>query len=111
MDALEAGLGAGATWADLNTTSPGTKRKLAAIAAAHGVPFADVAIMAPVPGRGLRVPMPATGNAAGTVATALNAFGAAVEVMDAARAAGCEDWLRQVVAAELTASALNSPDS
>ena len=79
VDALEAGiagLGAGAAWADLNTASPGTKRGLAAIAAAHGVPFADVAIMAPVPSRGLRVPMLATGSAAGIVATALNAVGA-----------------------------------
>ncbi|RSM49051.1 NAD(P)-dependent oxidoreductase [Amycolatopsis balhimycina DSM 5908] len=142
VDALEAGLAgvrAGAVWADLNTASPGTKRRLATIAAAHGVPFADVAIMAPVPGRGLRVPMLATGDAAGTVAAALNQFGAAVEVMDgepglaaerkllrsvffkgmsaavvealrAARAAGCEDWLRKVVTDELTAASASTVD-
>ncbi|GAB3165806.1 hypothetical protein GCM10027258_89110 [Amycolatopsis stemonae] len=141
-DALEAGLGGlrpGAVWADLNTASPGTKRKLAAIAAARGVPFADIAIMAPVPGRGLRVPMLATGAAAEAVATLLNSFGAAVEVMagdaglaaerkllrsvffkgmsaavvealQAARAAGCEDWLRKIIVDELTAASASTVD-
>lgn len=134
VEALEAGLGGlktGAAWADLNTASPGTKRELAGIAAEHSVPFADVAIMAPVPGRGLRVPMLATGVAAEAVAAALNTFGAAVEIMtgdaglaaerkllrsvffkgmsaavvealQAARAAGCEDWLRKIIVDELT---------
>jgi 3-hydroxyisobutyrate dehydrogenase-like beta-hydroxyacid dehydrogenase len=136
VDALNAGLaglGEGAIWADLNTAPPGMKRTLAEIAAAHGAPFADVAIMAPVPGRGLRVPMLATGIAAGPLAELLNSFGASVEVMageagfaaarkllrsvffkgmsaavvealQAARAAGCEDWLREIIIAELTAA-------
>ncbi|WIV55833.1 DUF1932 domain-containing protein [Amycolatopsis nalaikhensis] len=142
VDALEAGLAGlrdGTVWADLNTASPGTKRKLAAIAAEHGVPFADIAIMAPVPSRGLRVPMLATGTAAGAMATALNSFGAAVEVMPgdaglaaerkllrsvffkgmsaavvealtAAKAAGCEDWLRKIVVDELTAASASTVD-
>lgn len=133
--ALRAGLGsvgAAAVWADLNTASPGAKRALAQTAGARGVAFADVAIMAPVPGRGLRVPMLATG-AAQPVAEALNAHGAAVEVMagepgaaaerkllrsvffkglaaavyealEAGRAAGCEDWLRQNIVEELSAA-------
>jgi 3-hydroxyisobutyrate dehydrogenase-like beta-hydroxyacid dehydrogenase len=136
VEALTAGLagtGDGAVWADLNTASPGLKRTLAGMAAEHGVPFADVAIMAPVPGRGLRVPMCATGVAAERVAALLNPFGASVEVMAgeaglaaerkllrsvffkgvaaavvealrAARAAGCEEWLREVVVAELSAA-------
>jgi 3-hydroxyisobutyrate dehydrogenase-like beta-hydroxyacid dehydrogenase len=134
IDALHAGLvgvGEDTPWADLNTASPGAKRALADIAAAHGVPFADVAIMAPVPGRGLRVPMLATGGAAELVAETLNPLGASVQVMagpaglaaerkllrsvffkgmaaavvealQAARAAGCEDWLRGVIVDELT---------
>ncbi|VVJ17928.1 Uncharacterised protein [Amycolatopsis camponoti] len=142
VDALQAGLAGlktGAAFADLNTASPGTKRKLAGIAAEHDVPFADIAIMAPVPGRGLRVPMLATGVAAGTVAGNLNSFGAAVEVMDgdaglaaerkllrsvffkgmsaavvealtAARAAGCEDWLRKIIVDELTAANASTVD-
>lgn len=131
VDALEAGLATATTWADLNTASPGTKRRLAEISASHGVPFADVAIMAPVPGRGLRVPMLAAGEAAQQVADILRPFGASVDVMagpaglaaerkllrsvffkgmaaavvealTAARAAGCEDWLREVIENELT---------
>jgi 3-hydroxyisobutyrate dehydrogenase-like beta-hydroxyacid dehydrogenase len=137
VDALKAGLAglaAAAVWADLNTASPGTKRTLAGIAADHGALFADVAIMAPVPGRGLRVPMLATGDAAERTAQVLRPFGASVEVMAgpaglaaerkllrsvffkgmaaavvealaAARAAGCEDWLRGVIEDELTGAA------
>lgn len=133
VDALLAGLsgvGAASIWADLNTASPRTKRTLAEIAASHGTRFADVAIMAPVPGHGLRVPMVATGVAAEAVAAQLNGFGASVQVMsgeaglaaerkllrsvffkgmaaavvealNAARAAGCEQWLRGVIASEL----------
>ncbi|WP_410671533.1 DUF1932 domain-containing protein [Amycolatopsis sp. cmx-4-68] len=136
VDVLEAGLAGlktGAAWADLNTASPGTKRQLADIAAEHDVAFADIAIMAPVPGRGLRVPMLATGIAAEIVANTLNSFGAAVEIMTgdaglaaerkllrsvffkglsaavvealaAARAASCEDWLRKIIVDELTAA-------
>jgi 3-hydroxyisobutyrate dehydrogenase-like beta-hydroxyacid dehydrogenase len=54
VDAFRAGLSGlrrDALWADLNTASPGTKRQLAGVAEAGGVPFADVAMMAPVPGR------------------------------------------------------------
>jgi|SRR5438067_3726923 len=134
VDALHAGLPGladGAIWADMNTASPGTKRKLAEIAAAHEVPFTDVAIMAPVPGRGLAVPMLASGVAASATAELLAGFGgkvqvmagaaglaaerkllrsvffkgmsaAVVEALQAARAAGCEDWLREVIVAELT---------
>ncbi|MDQ7805449.1 DUF1932 domain-containing protein [Amycolatopsis sp. A133] len=142
LEALRAGLPTlhpGAVWADLNTASPGTKRQLATLAAEHDVPFADVAIMAPVPGRGLQVPMLATGPAADTAATVLNALGAAVETMpgeaglaaerkllrsvffkgmsaavvealQAARAAGCEDWLRKIVVDELTSAGAATVD-
>jgi 3-hydroxyisobutyrate dehydrogenase-like beta-hydroxyacid dehydrogenase len=134
VDAFRAGLpgvGPGAVWADLNTASPGTKRELASIAEARGVPFADVAMMAPVPGRGLRVPMLASGDAADRYAGLLAPLGADIEVLagpaglaaskkllrsvfykgmaaaivealEAARAAGQEQWLREHIAAELT---------
>ena len=117
-------------WADLNTASPGIKRQLAGIAADAGVPFADVAMMAPVPGRGLRVPMLASGTGAARYAALLSPLGADIEVLDgpaglaaskkllrsvfykgmaasivealaAARAAGDEQWLREHIAAEL----------
>jgi 3-hydroxyisobutyrate dehydrogenase-like beta-hydroxyacid dehydrogenase len=75
------GLGPGVLWADLNTAAPGTKRELAGIAAAAGVPFADVAMMAPVPGRGLRVPMLASGDGAEHYASMLTPLGACIEVL------------------------------
>jgi 3-hydroxyisobutyrate dehydrogenase-like beta-hydroxyacid dehydrogenase len=139
VDALKAGLPgllAGGRprpdvlWADLNTASPGVKRQLASLAEDAGVPFADVAMMAPVPGRGLRVPMLASGAGAGRYAALLTPLGAGIEVLDgpaglaaskkllrsvfykgmaasivealdAARAAGDEPWLREHIAAEL----------
>ena len=120
-------------WADLNTASPGTKRQLADLAEQAGVPFADVAMMAPVPGRGLRVPMLASGTGAARYAALLSPLGARIEVLDgpaglaaskkllrsvfykgmaasivealeAARAAGDEPWLREHIAAELAAA-------
>ena len=45
-------------------------------AGAAGVPFADVAMMAPVPGRGLRVPMLASGTGAARYAALLTPLGA-----------------------------------
>src|SRR5262249_19858832 len=119
--------------ADRTTASPGTKRQLAGRAADAGVPFADVAMMAPVPGRGLRVPMLASGPGAARYAALLGPLGAGIEVVDgppglaaskkllrsvfykgmaasivealeAARAAGDEPWLREHIAAELAAA-------
>jgi 3-hydroxyisobutyrate dehydrogenase-like beta-hydroxyacid dehydrogenase len=136
VDAFRAGrrgLGPGALWADLNTASPGVKRELAGIAEAGGMPFADVAMMAPVPGRGLRVPMLASGDGADRYAGLLTPLGADIEVLagpaglaasrkllrsvfykgmaasivealEAARAAGHEQWLREHIAAELAAA-------
>ena len=120
-------------YADANTASAGLKQGLAAIADEAGVPFADIALMSPVPGRGLHTPMVVSGPAAEDVARLLGACGAtvsvlpgpagaaatrkllrsvfykgmaaaAIEALHAARAAGCEDWLREHIAAELAAA-------
>ena len=128
-----AGLSPGALWADLNTAAPAVKRELAGLAEAGGIPFADVAMMAPVPGRGLRVPMLASGDGAGWYAGLVVPLGADVEVLagpaglaatkkllrsvfykgmataivealEAARAAGHEQWLREHIEAELAES-------
>jgi 3-hydroxyisobutyrate dehydrogenase-like beta-hydroxyacid dehydrogenase len=136
VDALRAGqpgLRPDALWADLNTASPDTKRQLAGIAEAGGVPFTDVAMMAPVPGRGLRVPMLASGDGAARYKGMLAPLGADIEVLtgpaglaatrkllrsvfykgmaaavvealDAARAAGHESWLREHITADLAAA-------
>ena len=70
---------AGAVYADLATASAGLKRALAATAAGAGLGFADVALMAPVPGNGLRTPALASGPAAAAFARALAPLGMPVE--------------------------------
>jgi 3-hydroxyisobutyrate dehydrogenase-like beta-hydroxyacid dehydrogenase len=124
------GVGPHAIWADLNTASPAIKQQLAELGTQHGIPVTDIAMMAPVPGKGLTVPMLASGEAAGTVAAQLASLGACVEVLEgpaglaatrkllrsvfykgmaasivealeAARAVGLADWLREHIADEL----------
>jgi 3-hydroxyisobutyrate dehydrogenase-like beta-hydroxyacid dehydrogenase len=126
-------VGRAAPYGDMNTASAGLKQQLAAMASQAGIAFADVAIMAPVPGGGLRTPMLVSGPAAGEVAGSLNALGGSAEVIEgpagtaaarklvrsvfykglaaavteslrAGRAAGCEDWLRANIAGELDAA-------
>ncbi|WP_116450567.1 DUF1932 domain-containing protein [Blastococcus litoris] len=133
MTALEnalPSLSAGTLWADLNTASPGLKGALADRAAGSDVTVVDVALMSPVPGKGLRTPMLVSGGAADRYAELLAALGADVEVqpgpvgtaisrkllrsvfykglaaavveaLRGAEAAGCADWLRGNIAAEL----------
>jgi 3-hydroxyisobutyrate dehydrogenase-like beta-hydroxyacid dehydrogenase len=141
LGAFEAAIGAiaaGTAWADLNTASPGLKRQLATMGERHGIPVTDIAMMAPVPGKGLKVPMLASGNAAST-ARVLRGLGASIEVLDgpaglaatrkllrsvfykgmaasivealeAARAAGLEDWLREHIGEELAKSDVATVD-
>jgi len=119
----------GTVWADLNTASPGLKAALAQ-AAGESVPVVDVALMAPVPGKGLRTPMLVSGPAAERYAAVLSGLGAqvtvqpgpvgeaisrkllrsvfykglaaaVVEALAGAERAGCADWLRENVSAEL----------
>ena len=130
LEASLAALGPGAAWADLNTAAPAVKQRLAAIGEARGIPVTDIAMMAPVPGTGLRVPMLASGSSAEAVAKTLRAYGAdidvvagpaglaatrkllrsvyykgmstsIVEALEAARAAGLEDWLTEHIAEDL----------
>ncbi len=124
------GIADGAIYADMNTASAGTKAALAKTAAVSGVAFVDVALMAPVPGLGLRTPMLASGPAADACARALRPLGASItvlpgpagtaatrklvrsvfykglaaavtEALRAAKAADCEDWLRADIGAVL----------
>jgi 3-hydroxyisobutyrate dehydrogenase-like beta-hydroxyacid dehydrogenase len=130
LEASLTGLGPGAVWADLNTAAPSVKQRLAEIGRDHGVRVADIAMMAPVPGKGLRVPMLASGDAAGDAAATLRGFGADIQVLDgpaglaatrkllrsvfykgmaasivealeAAEAAGLQDWLAGHIADDL----------
>ncbi|MGY1594067.1 DUF1932 domain-containing protein [Geodermatophilus sp. SYSU D00708] len=120
----------GTVWADLNTASPGVKAALVEQLAGRDVPVVDVALMSPVPGKGLRTPMLVSGEGAERYAQLLAGFGisvtiqpgpageaisrkllrsvfykglaaAVVEALAAAEAAGCADWLRGNISAEL----------
>jgi 3-hydroxyisobutyrate dehydrogenase-like beta-hydroxyacid dehydrogenase len=124
------GVAASAIYADLNTGPAGLKADLAAVAGAAGISFADVALMSPVPGNGLRTPMLVSGPAARAYAGIMARLGASAEVLDepagaasarklvrsvfykglaaavteslrAAREAGCEDWIRASIRHEL----------
>jgi 3-hydroxyisobutyrate dehydrogenase-like beta-hydroxyacid dehydrogenase len=116
-------LAPGQVYADANTSGAALKRELAALVEPTGARFADVALMAPVPGRGIRTPALASGAGAQAVGQVLGALGMPVTVLDgepgaaatrkllrsvawkgvaavvnealeAARAAGVEDWMR-----------------
>ena len=122
----------GTIWADLNTAAPGVKATLVKQLAGRNVPVADVALMSPVPGQGLRTPMLVSGEGAQQYARLLTPLGANIEVLSgpagaaisrkllrsvfykgvaaavvealaAARAAGCEEWLAANISAELAA--------
>ena len=126
-------LAAGAIFADLTTSPPAAKAERAAIATALGCAFVDVALMAPVPGRGLRTPALASGAGAAEYAAAMErldvpveAIGGAagdattrkllrsvtmkglaalvIEALRGADAAGLFDWLWADLVAELTAA-------
>jgi 3-hydroxyisobutyrate dehydrogenase-like beta-hydroxyacid dehydrogenase len=123
----------GQVYADANTSSPGLKRELAALVEPTGAAVADVALMAPVPGRGLRTPALVAGPGAERFAAALGPLGmpvetagaepgaaarrkllrsvawkgvaaVAIEALAAARAAGCEDWMRAELVSLLEAA-------
>jgi 3-hydroxyisobutyrate dehydrogenase-like beta-hydroxyacid dehydrogenase len=129
-------LGAGQVYADLNTSAPALKRELAAVVEPTGAWFADVALLAAVPGRGLRTPAFASGSGAEELARLLGPLGmpvetiaggagvaaerkllrsvfmkgmaaAATESLEAAEAAGCADWLRDDIAREIGAPLLD----
>jgi len=112
MDAMQNGIGVlnpGAVWADLNTSSAGLKLNLEALAVRHRAIFADVAIMSPVPGKGLAVPMLAAGEGARCFAELLVALGANVEVLEApAGAAATRKLLRSVFFKGLAAAVLEA---
>ena len=71
----------GGVFADLTTSPPAAKAARDEVATSRGRAFVDVALMAPVPGRGLRTPALASGPGAERYAAALRPLGAAVEVI------------------------------
>jgi 3-hydroxyisobutyrate dehydrogenase-like beta-hydroxyacid dehydrogenase len=128
-----AGAGPETVWADLNTAAPALERELAGVALRAGMSFVDVSLMAPVPGNGIRTPMLVSGPGAARYRELLAPYGARVEVLaapagaasqrkllrsvffkgmaaavtealHAARAAGLEDWMRDLISSELAAA-------
>lgn len=128
-DCVEA-LGDARLYADLNTASPAVKIAVAEVVAGKGVPFADVALMAPVPRKGIETPVLVSGPGAGVFAELFGSMGMPVEVLgpepgaaaqrkllrsvftkglaaaiveslEAAEAAGCEEWLRADIVSTL----------
>ena len=120
-----------ALYADFSSSSPGTKKRLAEIAAARGLVFADIALLGTVPGNGIRTPALAAGSGAdrfvNTFATlgmpvsrvsnqagdaAMRKLlrsvmmkglaGCVIEAMRAAEKAGCAQWLWDNLAHEIT---------
>jgi len=131
-DASEA-FSAGQLYADLNTASRLVKLAVAEEVGGRGALFADVALMAPVPERGVGTPALASGPGAASFVRLLGPLGmpvevvgdepgdaaerklirsvfvkgvaaAAVESLAAAEAAGCEEWLRDDIATVLAAA-------
>jgi len=128
--AVASALRPGQVFADLNSAGAPLKRELAGVIGRSGALFADVALMAPVPGRGVGTPALASGAGAQRFADVLGPIGMPVEVVGsepgdaaqlkllrsvfmkglaatiiealaAARVAGCEDWLRDEIIGEL----------
>jgi 3-hydroxyisobutyrate dehydrogenase-like beta-hydroxyacid dehydrogenase len=92
-------------YADLNTASPAMKRELAGIVGL----FADVALLAPVPGRGIRTPALASGRAAPEFAARFQPLGMPVELVGPEPgAAAARKLLRSVFMKGLAATALES---
>jgi 3-hydroxyisobutyrate dehydrogenase-like beta-hydroxyacid dehydrogenase len=79
-----------AAFADFNTGAPEQKRGLATRAVEAGIPFADVAVMAPVPRAGIETELFASGDGAESAADALGGYGLPIRVVgaDAGDAAG-----------------------
>jgi 3-hydroxyisobutyrate dehydrogenase len=123
----------GGVFADLTTSPPAAKAARDEMATRRGRSFVDVALMAPVPGRGLGTPALASGPGAERYAAALRPLGAMVEVIGdragdattrkllrsvtmkglaavviealrAGHAAGLADWLWSDLVSEITAA-------
>jgi 3-hydroxyisobutyrate dehydrogenase-like beta-hydroxyacid dehydrogenase len=76
-------MAATAAFADFNTGAPEQKRGLATRAVEAGIPFADVAVMAPVPRAGIETELFASGDGAETTADGLRGFGLPIRVVGA----------------------------
>jgi 3-hydroxyisobutyrate dehydrogenase-like beta-hydroxyacid dehydrogenase len=103
------GLRPGALFADLNTAAPQLKREVAALVDGAGALCADVALLGPVPSRGLGTPALASGSGADAFAGAFVPLGMPVEVVSGEPGdAATLKLLRSVFMKGMAASALES---
>jgi len=72
-------LRSGQIYADLNSVSPGLKQAISEIVETHGGRFVEVAVMAPVPPYGHKVPLLTGGAAAADFADLMRPFGMRIE--------------------------------
>src|SRR5581483_945057 len=68
-------------YADLNSVSPALKQSIARTVGATGAQFVEIAVMAPVPPYGHRVPMLAGGQGAAAFSERMKPFGFQIEVV------------------------------
>ena len=88
----------GTVYADFATSAAEAKQSLATTAASVAIHFVDVALMAPVPGKGLRTPTLVSGTGAEEFLAAFGALGMPVEnAGNEAGAAATRKLLRSVV--------------
>lgn len=106
--ALEA-IPADAIYADLATATPALEEGLAEQAGAHDLQFADVALMSPVPGRGLRTPALASGPGAASYAATVGDLGGSVTVVgETAGIASARKLMRSIFIKGLTSVMIES---
>jgi 3-hydroxyisobutyrate dehydrogenase-like beta-hydroxyacid dehydrogenase len=99
----------GQVYADGTTAAPGRKRATASLLQPAGVLFADVALMAPVPGRGLRTPALASGPGAEAFAAWAEPLGMPVRVLGAeVGAASGRKLVRSIFMKGLATSAIEA---
>lgn len=111
LEAAEAALPAlrGVMYADLNTASPELKRELAELVAGAGALFVDVALLGPIPRRGLRAPVLASGPGAQAFASLFVPLGTPVTVIsEAAGDAAALKLVRSVFMKGLAAAVVES---
>jgi 3-hydroxyisobutyrate dehydrogenase-like beta-hydroxyacid dehydrogenase len=98
-------LSGGTIFADLNTAAPSMKRAVAELVASAGGSFADVALIGPVPAKGLRTAALASGPGAKRFARLLGGLGMPVTVVGAEPGeAAARKLARSVFAKGLAAS-------
>ena len=96
----------GQVFADLNTAAPALKRELAALVGGAGAQFADVALIGPVPGNGLRTRALVSGDGAGTFAATMGPLGMPVTDVGAEPGAAAARKLARSVFAKGLAAAI-----